>query len=98
MGKLKWVLKNKKLQYLKTRIFDKCILPILTYACQMWTLTIVKPHKIVKAQRAMEQSILGVGLKNKEQYNWTRKNSNGEIPQYNNGDHRLKREQGDDPR
>ncbi|KAB0800387.1 hypothetical protein PPYR_06127 [Photinus pyralis] len=39
-GKLKWVLKNKKIpQYLKTRVFDQCILPILKHACQTWTLT-----------------------------------------------------------
>lgn len=72
-GKLKWVLKNQKIQqYLKTRVFDQCILPILTYACQTWTLTKANMDKIVKTQRAMERSMLGVKLKDKKQNNWIR--------------------------
>ncbi|CAG9826203.1 unnamed protein product [Diabrotica balteata] len=72
-GKLSWILKSTKIkQYLKTRIYDQCILAILTYGSQTGTLTKSNIDKIVKAQRAMERSMLGVRLIDKKTNKWIR--------------------------
>lgn len=72
-GKLSWILKSSKIQqYLKTRIYDQCILPILTYGSQTWTLTKANMDKITKTQRAMERSMLGVKLRDRKTNEWIR--------------------------
>jgi endonuclease/exonuclease/phosphatase family metal-dependent hydrolase len=47
---------------LKRRLMDMCILPILTYGAQTWSLTLSQKSKLGVCQRAMERSILGVKL------------------------------------
>ena len=41
-------------------LVDMCILPILTYGAQTWSLTESQKSKLKVCQRAMERSILGV--------------------------------------
>lgn len=38
-GKLDHVFCVKISQYLKTRVYNQCVLPIMIYACESWTLT-----------------------------------------------------------
>lgn len=45
---------------LKRVLIDTCILPILTYGAQTWSLTEAQKTKLKVCQRAMERSILGV--------------------------------------
>lgn len=72
-GKLSWILKNQKFpQYLRSRIFNQCILPILTYGCQTWTFTKANIEKLSRTQRAMERIMLGVKLKDKKRNSWIR--------------------------
>jgi hypothetical protein len=72
-GKLRWVLKNTKIQqYLKTRVFDQCILPVLTYGSQTWTLTKANMDKIEKTQRKMERFMLGIKLQDRKSNEWIR--------------------------
>ncbi|XP_075985622.1 uncharacterized protein LOC142982823 [Anticarsia gemmatalis] len=47
---------------MKRRLMDMCILPILTYGAQTWSLTSVQKSRLKVCQRAMERSILGVRL------------------------------------
>ncbi|XP_045445704.1 uncharacterized protein LOC123653764 [Melitaea cinxia] len=47
----------------KTKVFEQCILPVLIYGAETWTLTRALVHKFKVAQSAMEQAILGVFLK-----------------------------------
>ncbi|KAJ8715750.1 hypothetical protein PYW07_010232 [Mythimna separata] len=47
---------------LKRKLMDMCILPILTYGAQTWSLTNIQKSKLKVCQRAMECSILGVKL------------------------------------
>ncbi|CAH2236653.1 jg16480 [Pararge aegeria aegeria] len=49
----------------KKRIFDSCILPIMTYGCQTWSLTKQNMHKLETCQHSMERSMLNVKLKDK---------------------------------
>ena len=52
-------MKNKK------RLFDMCILPVLTYGSQTWSLTRSQENKLRTTQRAMERRMIGVTLKDK---------------------------------
>ncbi|XP_063636081.1 uncharacterized protein LOC134806684 [Cydia splendana] len=45
---------------LKRKLVDMCILPILTYGAQTWSLTEAQKSRLKVCQRAMERSILGV--------------------------------------
>lgn len=61
-SKLEDVLKSQIPQCLKTKVFNQCVLPILTYGAETWTLTKANMHKIKVAQRAMERAMLGISL------------------------------------
>ncbi|CAG9128206.1 unnamed protein product [Plutella xylostella] len=45
---------------LKRQLIDMCILPVLTYGSQTWSLTEHQKSKLKVCQRAMERTILGV--------------------------------------
>ncbi|XP_061723667.1 uncharacterized protein LOC133529882 [Cydia pomonella] len=47
---------------LKRKLVDMCILPVLTYGAQAWSLTEIQKSKLKVCQRAMERSILGIKL------------------------------------
>jgi hypothetical protein len=40
-------------QSLKTKVFNQCVLPVMTYGAETWTLTARLVHKFKVAQRAM---------------------------------------------
>jgi hypothetical protein len=51
-------------QSLKTKVFNQCLLPVMTYGAETWTL----PARLVKfkvAQRAMERAMLGISLRDR---------------------------------
>ncbi|CAG9136768.1 unnamed protein product [Plutella xylostella] len=56
------VFKSSLPQCLKTKVFNQCVLPTLTYGAETWTLTRTCMHKIKVAQRAMERTMLGISL------------------------------------
>ncbi|CAK1600519.1 unnamed protein product [Parnassius mnemosyne] len=49
----------------KRKVFNSCILPCLTYACQTWALTEQQQNKINICQNGIERSVLGVRRKDK---------------------------------
>lgn len=61
-GKLDDVFKSKIPQCLKTKVYNQCVLPILTYGAETWPLTKEITYKIKVAQRAMERAMLGISL------------------------------------
>lgn len=63
---LKEILKSNIAIDLKKKVMDTCILPCLTYGCQTWSLSEVNAKRISTCQRAMERSILGIKLKDRE--------------------------------
>ncbi|CAH2268238.1 jg22297 [Pararge aegeria aegeria] len=58
-GKLRRVFSSPIPQCLKTKVFDQCVLPVMTYGAETWTLTARLIHKLQVAQRAMERAMLG---------------------------------------
>lgn len=57
---MKALLKGNLPLCLKRKLIDMCILPVLTYGAQTWSLTEAQKSKLKVCQRAMERSILGV--------------------------------------
>jgi hypothetical protein len=61
-GKLRRVFSSSIPQSLKTKVFNQCVLPVMTYGAETWTLTARLVHKFRVAQRAMERAMLGVSI------------------------------------
>ncbi|CAH2105287.1 unnamed protein product [Euphydryas editha] len=56
----KEIMKDPKMSAIvKGKLFNTCILPILTYGCQIWALTKAHVSKLRTCQRNMEGSMLG---------------------------------------
>jgi hypothetical protein len=49
----------------KDLVFNQCVLPVMTYGAETWTLTARLVHKLRVAQRAMERAIVGVSLRDR---------------------------------
>ncbi|CAK1591052.1 unnamed protein product [Parnassius mnemosyne] len=63
---LKEIFKNPQIPLkAKKKIFDSCILPIMTYGCQSWSLTKHNLRKLENCQHSMERSMLNIKLKDK---------------------------------
>jgi hypothetical protein len=56
---------NLILQNLKTKIFNQCVLPVMTYGAETWTLTAWLVHKFKVAQRAIKRAIFGVSQRDR---------------------------------
>ncbi|KAG7311162.1 hypothetical protein JYU34_002159 [Plutella xylostella] len=57
---LKHIFKSKLHQSLKSKVFNTCILPAMTYGAQTWAATVKQKQKLAVNQRAMERSMLGI--------------------------------------
>lgn len=62
-GNLKYVFKAELPNCLKRKVFDQCVLPVLTYGAETLTLTKRTIKKIRVTQLAMERSMLGISLR-----------------------------------
>lgn len=63
---LKEITKSKEIPIkIKKKTFDSCILPCITYGCETWALTKLHRDKLVRCQRSMERTMLGLKLKDK---------------------------------
>ncbi|KAL0849608.1 hypothetical protein ABMA28_013867 [Loxostege sticticalis] len=63
---LKEIMKSKELgMKIKKKTFDTCILPCITYGCETRALTKHHRDKLVRCQRSMERSMLGLKLMDK---------------------------------
>lgn len=57
----KELMKNKETNiYIKRKLFNTCVLPVLTYGCQTWALTKAHLKKLEVCQRSMERSMLAI--------------------------------------
>lgn len=60
---LKEIMKNSETSItIKRKLFDTCILPVLTYGCQTWALTKNHNKKLETCQNSMERSMIGKRL------------------------------------
>lgn len=57
---LKEIMKNTEISMtVKRKLFNTCIMPVLTYGCQTWALTKSHTRKLEVCQNAIERSMLG---------------------------------------
>ena len=54
----------------KRKAFNECILPVMTYGCETWSLSNTQPNKLVTPQRKMGRITVGVTLKDRKSTNW----------------------------
>lgn len=62
-GKLRDVFKSDLPICLKRKVFNQCVLPVMTYGAETLTLTNASAKKLKITQRKMERSMLGVSLR-----------------------------------
>lgn len=59
--RLKEIMKNKEIKMsVKSKLYNTCVLPVLTYGCQTWALTKALTKKLETCQTAMERSMLNL--------------------------------------
>ncbi|XP_045491132.1 uncharacterized protein LOC123691006 [Colias croceus] len=64
--RLKEIMKNEETNvYIKKKLFNTCVLPVLTYGCQTWSLTKAQTSKIRTCQTSMERSMLNIRKKDR---------------------------------
>ncbi len=71
-GKQNLVMNSNLPHSLKTKVYNQCILPVLTYGLDTWRLTKELERKLRSAQRGMERRMLGITLINKKRASWIR--------------------------
>ena len=54
---------------LKRKAFNECILPVMTYGCETWSLSNTQLEKQVTTQRKMERIMIGVTFKDRRVQN-----------------------------
>ncbi|CAH2266632.1 jg19819 [Pararge aegeria aegeria] len=65
-GKLRAIFSSKIPQCLKTKVFEQCVLPVMTYyGSETWSLTMDLIRRLRVTQRAMERAMLGVSLRDR---------------------------------
>ena len=74
--KLANIIRDKNVPMRMTRkAFNECILPVMTYGCETWSLSNTQLEKLVTTQRKMERTMVGVTLKDRKSTNWIQKQS-----------------------
>lgn len=57
----KEIMKNTEIKMnIKTKLYNTCVLPVLTYGCQTWALTKAHYRKLRTCQTSMERSMLSI--------------------------------------
>ncbi len=57
---------------LKRKVYNQCILPVLTYGSETWCLTKELERKLRSAHRGMERRMLGITWRDKKRASWIR--------------------------
>ena len=65
-------MKSKLPLCLKRKVYNQCILPVITYGSETWCLTQRLERKLRTAQRSMERIMLGITLRDKKRATWIR--------------------------
>ena len=71
-GKQNSVMKSKLPLSLKRKVYNQCILPVLTYGSETWSITKGMERKLRSAQRGMERIMLGITWRDKKRASWIR--------------------------
>ena len=90
--KLDSIMRDKNvLMRLKRKAFNECILPVMTYGCETWSLSNTQLEKLVTTQSKMDRIMIGVTLKD-------RKSTKKECCERHYQEHKRKQTQMDWPR
>ena len=57
---------------MKRKIFNQCILPVLTLGCETWKSTKKLNQRLAVTQRAMERSMLDITRRDRKSSKWIR--------------------------
>ena len=57
---------------LKRKIYNQCVLPVLTYGSETWGLTKKAERKLRTAERKIERIMLGITLRERKRATWIR--------------------------
>ena len=52
--------------------FNQCVLPVLAYGCEKWTLNTKAAQKLNVTQRSMERQMLNISLRDRKRNAWIR--------------------------
>lgn len=74
-GKLKDCFTSEIPNTLKRKLYDQCILPVLTYGAETWSLTKKHAQRIARTQRAHERIMLGIKLNDRKSNKWIREHT-----------------------
>ena len=66
------VMKSKLPVCLKRKVYNQCVLPVLTYGSETWGLTKKIERKLRTAERKMERIMLGITLRDRKRATWIR--------------------------
>ncbi|CAG4970592.1 unnamed protein product [Parnassius apollo] len=64
-GKLRHIFSSGIPQSLKTTLYNQCVLPVMTYGSETWSITAGRMRTLKVAQPAIERAMLGVSLLDK---------------------------------
>lgn len=61
-GRLDYISRSSIPQSLKTKVFNQCFLPVMTYGAEAWTLTsgLIHSFNISESVSAMERTVIGI--------------------------------------
>ena len=71
-GKLNSIMNSKLPLSLKRKVYNQCVLPVLIYGSETWSITKGLERKLRSAQRGMERIMLGITWKDKKTASWIR--------------------------
>ena len=71
-GRANLVLTKKLPMSLKRKVYNQCILPVMTYGSETWNLAKKQTMKLRTTQRSHEKKMLGITWKHKETAKWIR--------------------------
>ena len=70
-GKLDSIMQNKRIPLrLKTKVHNECILPVITYGSETWSLSKTQLQKLVTTQCKMEGIMMGLTLCDRKSASW----------------------------
>src|SRR4051794_23848442 len=71
-GRMNTIFRSNMPVCMKRKLFDQCILSVLTYGCETWTLTAKAIQKLKITQRSMERQMLNIIRCDKKRNTWVR--------------------------
>ena len=71
-GRLHFIFKSKLSICLKRKVYNQCVLPVMMYGCETWTLNAQTTQRLRVTQRAMERCMLGITRRDRKRNEWIR--------------------------